>query len=54
MIPGLITSWSKTRRYSTTRLVGMDIVANDEWIALNKRGALWGHNQVIYLLVLHV
>ena len=33
---------------------GMDTVAGDKWIALMKRGALWGHAQVIWLSVLHV
>jgi hypothetical protein len=54
MIPRLITSWSKTHRYSRTRLVGMDTVVDDEWTALKKRGALWGHAQVVFLSVLHV
>jgi hypothetical protein len=43
MIPGLITSWSKTYCYFRTRLVGMDTIVDDEWTALNKRGALQGH-----------
>ena len=32
---------------------GMDIVVVDKWIALKKRGALWGHAQVVRLSVLH-
>jgi hypothetical protein len=49
MIPRLITSWGKIHRYSRTRLVGMDIVVDDEWTGLKKRGALRGHAQVVYL-----
>jgi hypothetical protein len=33
---------------------GMDIVVVDKWVALKKRGALWGHAQVIRLSTLHV
>ena len=33
---------------------GMDTVASDKWTALKKRGALRGHAQFIWLLVLHV
>jgi hypothetical protein len=33
---------------------GMDTVAADKWVALKKRGALWGHAQVIRLSTLHV
>jgi hypothetical protein len=40
MIPGLITSWSKTNRYFKTKLVAMDTTDDDEWIELKKRGAL--------------
>ena len=32
----------------------MDIVVGDTWIALNKRLALRGHAQFIWLLVLHI
>jgi hypothetical protein len=33
---------------------GMDTAAADKWAALKKRGALWGHAQVIRLSTLHV
>jgi hypothetical protein len=32
----------------------MDIVVVDKWDELKKRGALWGHAQVIQLSTLHV
>jgi hypothetical protein len=54
MIPGIITSWRKTYSCFRNKLVGMDIVVDDEWIALKKIGSFQGHAQVIYLSVLHV
>jgi hypothetical protein len=33
---------------------GMDVVVVDKWVALKKRGAFWGHAQVIQLSALHV
>jgi hypothetical protein len=33
---------------------GIDNVVVDRWVALNKRGVLRGHAQVIQLLALHV